>query len=312
MASSKKKTVISKDDLRRLMKEKQTSLKSEKKRIDSPLARYNSLGQLSCVLCNTPVKTELLWNAHVIGRTHKENLARLKEQKEQAMVPSPEERKRKLADEEILAISKGLKYIINCYIFYIYSSVEISSDTNESQQVKPRSILKTSATYQQQQQPASDPVCGEIDHNLTDIDCKDNNVNRTTGTTKTNPESNLPPDFFESGVDADVPPGDGTDKSPAELSEKLPEGFFDDPKQDAKTSEAIQAEDDEEANEERHLMEVEEQLKKWSKIDELAKMKERLIAQEKQSTENDNSEDESVDEEEFDEFLDWRSKKAWK
>ena len=83
--------------------------------------------------------------------------------------------------------------IINCYIFYIYSSVEISSDTNESQQVKPRSILKTSATYQQQQQPAGDPVCGEIDHNLTDIDCKDNNVNRTTGTTKTNPESNLPP-----------------------------------------------------------------------------------------------------------------------
>lgn len=36
------------------------------------LDRYNSLGQLFCVLCNAPVKSELLWNAHVQSKKHKE------------------------------------------------------------------------------------------------------------------------------------------------------------------------------------------------------------------------------------------------
>ena len=33
---------------------------------------YNAVGQLWCTLCNCPVKTNLLWNSHVQGRTHKE------------------------------------------------------------------------------------------------------------------------------------------------------------------------------------------------------------------------------------------------
>ena len=35
---------------------------------------YNSLGQLVCVVCSCQVKSELLWNAHLQGRTHKEVL----------------------------------------------------------------------------------------------------------------------------------------------------------------------------------------------------------------------------------------------
>lgn len=35
-------------------------------------SRYNSVGQLTCVLCNAPVKSALMWNAHVQGKTHKE------------------------------------------------------------------------------------------------------------------------------------------------------------------------------------------------------------------------------------------------
>ena len=45
-------------------------------------------------------------------------------------------------------------------------------------------------------------------------------------------------DFFESGVDSGPPVEGSTDNPIAELSEKLPEGFFDDPKQDAKVSQA--------------------------------------------------------------------------
>lgn len=34
--------------------------------------RYNSAGQLFCVLCNVPVKSALLWDSHVLGKKHKE------------------------------------------------------------------------------------------------------------------------------------------------------------------------------------------------------------------------------------------------
>lgn len=49
-----------------------------KKKIESPLAKYNSSGQLFCVLCNIPIKSAILWNSHVLGKKHKENLANFK------------------------------------------------------------------------------------------------------------------------------------------------------------------------------------------------------------------------------------------
>lgn len=33
---------------------------------------YNSLGHLSCTLCSAPVKSELLWQTHVLGKQHRE------------------------------------------------------------------------------------------------------------------------------------------------------------------------------------------------------------------------------------------------
>lgn len=54
---------------------------SRQKKIDSPLAKYNSTGQLFCVLCNTQVKNEIYWTGHINGRGHKDNLSALKEKK---------------------------------------------------------------------------------------------------------------------------------------------------------------------------------------------------------------------------------------
>lgn len=34
--------------------------------------RYNNVGQLFCVLCNTIIKSDLLWDAHIRGVKHKE------------------------------------------------------------------------------------------------------------------------------------------------------------------------------------------------------------------------------------------------
>lgn len=35
-------------------------------------SRYNSAGQLSCVVCDMTVKNEFLWTSHVLGKKHKE------------------------------------------------------------------------------------------------------------------------------------------------------------------------------------------------------------------------------------------------
>ncbi|KAH7438518.1 hypothetical protein KP509_04G018500 [Ceratopteris richardii] len=50
------------------------------KRIESPLVRYNELGQPVCKVCNIAVKSEALWPAHLASRSHKEAADRLKAQ----------------------------------------------------------------------------------------------------------------------------------------------------------------------------------------------------------------------------------------
>ncbi|XP_018414302.1 PREDICTED: zinc finger protein 830 [Nanorana parkeri] len=87
MAAPGKKKLVQQDELRRLMKAKQRETAS-KKRVDSPLAKYNSLGHLSCAVCNVPIKSELLWQAHILGKQHKEKVAGLKGTKENTSSPS--------------------------------------------------------------------------------------------------------------------------------------------------------------------------------------------------------------------------------
>ncbi|XP_054846967.1 zinc finger protein 830-like [Eublepharis macularius] len=96
---------VGQEELRRLMREKQrqTEAAGKKKKVDSPFARYNSLGNLSCSLCSVPVKTELLWQTHVLGKQHKEKLAQLKDLKQSVPGPTPDvssSLKRKIADTE--------------------------------------------------------------------------------------------------------------------------------------------------------------------------------------------------------------------
>lgn len=58
------------------------------RKIDSPLAKYNSAGQLMCIICNTVVKSEMVWTAHINGRQHREQVIALKKAKE---TPAPKE-----------------------------------------------------------------------------------------------------------------------------------------------------------------------------------------------------------------------------
>ena len=51
---------------------------SAQKRIESPIAKYNSTGQLTCIVCNQVVKSELMWNAHINSKSHLEAKNQLK------------------------------------------------------------------------------------------------------------------------------------------------------------------------------------------------------------------------------------------
>uniref|UniRef100_A0A2C9LK10 Zinc finger protein 830 n=1 Tax=Biomphalaria glabrata TaxID=6526 RepID=A0A2C9LK10_BIOGL len=106
MAAVKKK-VVTKDDLRRFMKEKQTVVKGTVKKIEHPLAKYNSLNQLMCVLCNSIVKNDLLWSAHILSKQHKERVSELKTQG--PAKPDTSVKAKRKGDDDLQTSTKKLK-----------------------------------------------------------------------------------------------------------------------------------------------------------------------------------------------------------
>ncbi|KAI8424328.1 hypothetical protein MSG28_002875 [Choristoneura fumiferana] len=69
------------EEMRRLMTErKKKDVKPTN--IDNPLAKYNNLGQLMCLLCSSVVRSENVWQVHLNSKQHKENVEKAKKLKE--------------------------------------------------------------------------------------------------------------------------------------------------------------------------------------------------------------------------------------
>ncbi|XP_072009036.1 zinc finger protein 830 isoform X4 [Engystomops pustulosus] len=244
MAAAGKKKYVQQDELRRLMKATQRETASKKK-VESPLAKYNSLGQLFCALCNIPIKSELLWQAHILGKLHKEKVKELKGFKEQMSsdcVSSAQTTKRKGPILETLT-NKRTK-----------DSVEQSSGSStDSKQLLGFFRTSDQPPHKQTLGNASNmhlPV-GEYEaHVEEEEDCESSPVfpSATPQSVeiplppRTVPESSLPPDFFDSksllfSHSGSILKAEIIEK-PVErkenTAEALPEGFFDDPEVDAK------------------------------------------------------------------------------
>jgi 4-hydroxy-L-threonine phosphate dehydrogenase PdxA len=56
---------------------------SSSQKVDSPLAKYTSKGDLVCILCKAPVKSSAAWASHCTSATHKQNLEILVNKKKQ-------------------------------------------------------------------------------------------------------------------------------------------------------------------------------------------------------------------------------------
>ncbi|XP_043989735.1 zinc finger protein 830 [Gambusia affinis] len=331
MATSKKgKKIVNQEELRRLMREKQRQ-NTEKKRVESPFAKYNSLGHLSCVLCSVQVKSELLWPAHVLGKQHKDKVAELKEGRNQPAVSQSHPVKRKTQDS-VEVVGKKAK------------------PAGQSESGLPGDFEKPSekATASTQKSAGLTLLAGVYN--------EDDDEDADEADVPAQPAKELPPDFFDSSIPstpaishsgsilkADVP--EKTPEKKDNSAEALPEGFFDDPVRDAKVrnvdapkdqmdkeweefqkeirqvntkSEAIVAEDDEEGRLERQIDEIDEQIECYKRVELLRDkrdvLKSKSVPRKDEEMETDNNEEEEGEEDE--EGLlgllsrDWRAKGA--
>lgn len=71
-----------KPDVRRLLK-KQQSERNKVTKVVHPFAKYDETGKLNCIVCNSPVKNEAVWQAHLGSTTHRDNIQKLKALKQQ-------------------------------------------------------------------------------------------------------------------------------------------------------------------------------------------------------------------------------------
>ncbi|OWK62959.1 Zinc finger protein 830 [Lonchura striata] len=296
---------VRQEELRRLMREKQRQ-NAGKKRIDSPFAKYNSLGHLSCSLCNAPVKGELLWQTHVLGKQHREKVAELKGTKQtatgSAAGTSSHSVKRKTVETE----NTDLKRVKGTDEKPHTSSSGLPADFfDEAEQ--------ESASVQLSKRPGPSLLSGNYDDDDDDEEEEQEQSSKSSVVHKTEIPpptqeviaNSLPADFFDTRTPAAPIVSHSGSIQKAEIQEKvierkentaeaLPEGFFDDPEVDAKVrkvdapkdqmdkewdefqkamrqvntiSEAIVAEDDEEGRLDRQIGEIDEQIECYRRVE---------------------------------------------
>ncbi|XP_041954567.1 zinc finger protein 830 [Alosa sapidissima] len=333
---NKGKKVVNQEELRRLMREKQRG-SDRKKRVESPFAKYNSLGHLSCVLCKVPVKSEILWQAHVLGKPHKDKVAEVKGAKQ----PQVNNETQSKPDHSLLLKRKA-------------------SETNAAPGKRLKDAGSTSSGLPPgffdggKKSSSLGILSGMYDDDGEDgdeIDEHDSSVAMSgkaeevklpsvSAGVEVAPTSGLPADFFDSGIppapsvshSGSISKPDEDDKVTEKRensAEALPEGFFDDPVRDAKVrnvdtpkdimdkewedfqkamrqvntaSDAIVAEDDEEGRLERQIDEIDEQIECYRRVEVLRDkqevVKEKLVQAKKGvSTECSGDSDEEDEEE---------------
>ncbi|CAG9133124.1 unnamed protein product [Plutella xylostella] len=279
--SAKKK--VSQDDLRRLMAE-QKGKSAKQPKIDNPLAKYNDAGQLMCVLCKSVVRSENVWNVHVNAKQHKENVAEAKRLKE-------------LTNNFTSAVKKKIKGILKNasavpqipIVPHIPKNNAPNIISYHNEEIKRAPLPNLSDAPKVEKPSTSTQADEEV--------------------MQPAPEQPIPEGFFDDPIlDAKVRNIEYKDPVEEEW-----EKFQKEIKEEATASAEIIAGEQEEATAERQIEEIDEQIRKWSRVLDI-ELKKEDIKKKKQDTDQ-MSEDEDLEsdnEADLDEFLDWRAKKAYR
>ncbi|KAM4705905.1 zinc finger protein 830 [Rhinophrynus dorsalis] len=314
MAASGKKKLVQQEELRRLMKAKQRE-SSAKKRIESPLAKYPYLGHLSCIVCNTHIKSELLWQAHILGKQHKEKVAALKGTKENTsnlpvttQLSQPSKRKGPGLESQDNKRVKGLEDQSPASTTKLSSGFFEKNEPSSNQTALKQPSLRLLAGDYDDDDSSDDEENEEAKEVLSSSLQKPTEIPLPPPTASSD---SLPADFFDSKTPVVSHSGSILKPDVQEkiverkenTAEALPEGFFDDPEVDAKVrkvdapkdqmdkeweefqkemrqvntvSEAIVAEEDEEGRLDRQIDEIDEQIECYRRIEHLRDRKDVL------------------------------------
>ncbi|KAK4520030.1 uncharacterized protein ATC70_008158 [Mucor velutinosus] len=247
-----------KADVRRLLK-KQQQERNKVAKITHPFAKYDQANRLVCVVCNSHVKSESVWQAHLGSQLHRDNIHKLKELKQQqqqqlkrrATSPSPpksstqpSESKRMRLDEE-----------------QTRQDIELSQDESDQEQEDEEMGLPADFFDKQEEDKDEDEdIPKEVEETLAASDKKNS--------------KSLPSGFFddpdeEARVQGTLAP---EDQAKADLERDVE--MFNEAMMDVtEKSKQVQAEDDETFWEERHLDITREQAKFDSRVQKLKELR---------------------------------------
>lgn len=243
------------------------------------------MGQLTCILCKSVVRSENVWKVHVNAKLHKQNIEAAKKLKEQtnnfktASMKRPATPPPLHGQQQPKRIKGILKNSSTSGTYLAPSTITVDTVANKNElSEKNRKSAVPSDFFD-----AVAPKLGKLAQpgNFFEATLQKTSIRKDL----LNFKQREPAKSFD-GAPGNVPMEEDGDKD-----EALPEGFFDDPIKDAKArnldykdpveeewekfqkeikaaadfSNAIIAEDQEEATAERQIDEIDEQIRNWSR-----------------------------------------------
>ncbi|KAI2809743.1 U6 snRNA-associated Sm-like protein LSm2 [Blomia tropicalis] len=263
MSTTKKLTQA---ELRQLMREKAQGKVT--KRIESPLAKYDEAGKLWCVVCNIVIHSESIWSSHLIEKSHKKNIEKLKQLRLQPKPELPNKRPLEKVDKDVKANSKFAK-------LSEFSQKEISIKSKKTK-IKDEESNKSEQTETVHiESLPQDFFDGGLKPEVQPTNSKPNSSDILDGT--------VPMDFFDnSTVDAKSRKVITT-KDPFEEQMEL---FRKEIAQESVMSEIILEEEIEQLQKEKTISEIDEQITNWEKVNQYQKKIEEIHNKKKRQSEN--------------------------
>ncbi|BBN07377.1 zinc finger protein 830 [Marchantia polymorpha subsp. ruderalis] len=276
------------------------------KRIESPLVRYNDLGQPVCKVCNVTVKSETLWTAHIASRPHKAAVDDLKAKAASQSAPKAPEPPRAPA-----AVARPSSTLPDDFF-----------DTAEPKRPKQGAVIESPKPPGAKQSGESKSHRGHSARNgvqsvrpPTQVVAQESD-NQSSKESPAAAKGFLPEGFFDS-VDADhrarglEPPKLDPKDEYKEFQKLIKDDMLDvDVRLEEEEAEAAEEREEREQLEQRTLFERIERIKQRQQ-EKLAAAEQAKTNEEDKADEsgNESSDDESEEEEEEDAFyVDWRAK----
>ncbi|KAF9911173.1 hypothetical protein BX616_010644 [Lobosporangium transversale] len=209
------------------------SSSSSAKRVTHPLAKYDpKTFRLTCAICGPAVsiKSDSLWNAHLVSKSHQEAVAKLRAVKEQVQKKEAEAAERlRLQQEQQKAQGQAQQGVKRKAPGGLVAYVDDDSESESEDEKNEASVTKSSVPA------ASESKRVKIDHNTVE------EAHRQAATDIEEEEdamAGLPAGFFDSSSANTAVEGKNDEENGVQEAEPmdgvLPAGFFDDPEEDAR------------------------------------------------------------------------------